>query len=172
VLVYGATGAIGSAAVQLLKTIGVVVAAACATEHLDLVRRLGADRVMDYTAGDLAHDEQRYDVIFDAVGKISFGHCRRLLRSGGVYMSTGPGPGYQNLALPLISPLLQGAKVLFAFPKIDQAMVRQLRDLMEGGQFTPLIDRRYPLGDIVAAYTYVETGAKIGNVVIVVDPPS
>jgi NADPH:quinone reductase-like Zn-dependent oxidoreductase len=172
VLVYGATGAIGSAAVQLLKTIGAVVTAACATEHLDLVRRLGADRVMDYTAGDLAHDEQRYDVIFDAVGKISFGQCRRLLRSGGVYMSTGPGPGYQNLALPLISPLLRGAKVLFAFPKIDQAMVRQLRDLMEGGQFTPLIDRRYPLGDIVAAYTYVETGAKIGNVVIVVDPPS
>ena len=172
VLVYGATGAIGSAAVQLLKTIGAVVTAACATEHLDLVRRLGASRVLDYTAGDLARDEQRYDVVFDAVGKISFGQCRRLLRPGGVYMSTGPGPGYQNLALPIISPLLPGPRILFAFPKIDQAMVRYFRDLMEAGQFTPLIDRRYPLSDIVAAYTYVETGAKIGNVVITVDPPA
>jgi NADPH:quinone reductase-like Zn-dependent oxidoreductase len=171
VLVYGATGAIGSAAVQLLKTIGAAVTAVCATEYLDLVRQLGADRVLDYTTGELARDEQRYDVVFDAVGKISFGQCRRLLRPGGIYMSTGPGAGYQNLALPLISPLLPGSRVLFAFPKIDQAMVRHFADLMEAGQFRPLIDKRYPLTEIVAAYSYVETGRKIGNVVITVDPP-
>jgi NADPH:quinone reductase-like Zn-dependent oxidoreductase len=172
VLVYGATGGIGSAAVQLLATMGAVVTAVCATEHLDLVRGLGADRVLDYTTGEFATDDKRYDVVFDAVGKASFGQCRRLLKPGGIYMSTGPGPGYQNLALPLVSPLLPGAKVLFAFPKIDQAMVGYFRELMESGQFTPLIDRRYPLAEIVAAYTYVETGRKTGNVVVTIGPPS
>jgi NADPH:quinone reductase-like Zn-dependent oxidoreductase len=172
VLVYGATGGIGSAAVQLLSTLGATVTAVCATEHLALVRRLGADKVLDYTTGELATHDQRYDVAFDAVGKASFAECRRLLKPGGIYMSTGPGPGYQNLMLPLISPLLRGARVMFAFPRIDQAMVGYFRDLMESGQFVPLIDRRYPLAEIVSAYAYVETGHKIGNVVIRVDSPS
>jgi len=169
VLVYGATGGIGSAAVQLLTTIGAKVTAVCATAHLDLVRGLGADRVLDYTVGEFAANDHRYDVVFDAVGKASFGECRRLLKPGGIYMSTGPGPGYQNLVLPLISPLLRGATVLFAYPKIDQAMVGYFRDLMESGQFKPLIDRRYPLTEIVDAYRYVETGQKLGNVVVSID---
>jgi NADPH:quinone reductase-like Zn-dependent oxidoreductase len=172
VLVYGATGGIGSAAVQLLKTIGATVTAVCATEHVDLVRSLGADKVLDYRTREFAAHDERYDVAFDAVGKASFAQCRRLLKPGGIYMSTGPGPGYQNLVLPLISPLLRGQRVLFAFPRIDQAMVGYFRDLMESGQFVPLIDRRYPLAEIVAAYAYVETGHKIGNVVIRVDSPS
>jgi NADPH:quinone reductase-like Zn-dependent oxidoreductase len=172
VLVYGATGAIGSAAVQLLRTLGVTVTAVCATEHLDLVRQLGADKVLDYTTGEFATHDERYDVAFDAVGKASFAQCRRLLKRGGIYMSTGPGPSYQNLILPLISPLLPGQRVLFAFPQIDQAMVGYFRDLMESGQFVPLIDRQYPLAEIVSAYAYVETGHKIGNVVIRVDSPS
>jgi NADPH:quinone reductase-like Zn-dependent oxidoreductase len=169
VLVYGAAGGIGSAAVQLLKTIGAAVTAVCATDQVDLVRKLGADRVLDYTIGEFAADDHRYDVVFDAVGKASFGESRRLLKPGGVYMSTGPGPGYQNLVLPVLSPLLRGARVLFSYPKIDQAMVGYFRDLMESGQFRPLVDRHYPLADIVAAYRYVETGQKIGNVVIRVD---
>ena len=172
VLVYGATGGIGSAAVQLLKTIGANVTAVCATDHLELVRGLGADRVVDYTTGEFATDDHRYDVVFDAVGKVAFGECRRLLKRGGIYMSTGPGPGYQNLVLPLISPLLRGARVLFAYPKIDQAMVGYFRDLMESGQFKPLIDRQYPLAEIVDAYRYVESGRKLGNVVIRVESPS
>jgi NADPH:quinone reductase-like Zn-dependent oxidoreductase len=172
VLVYGATGSIGSAAVQLLRAIGATVTAVCATEHAHLVRGLGADRVLDYASGEFAADQNRYDVVFDAVGKAAFGDCRRLLKPGGIYMSTGPGPAYQNLILPLVSPLLRGARVLFAYPKIDQAMVGYVRDLMESGQFRPLIDRQYPLAEIVAAYRYVETGYKIGNVVIRVDAPS
>jgi NADPH:quinone reductase-like Zn-dependent oxidoreductase len=171
VLVYGASGGIGSAAVQLLRTLGATVSAVCATPQLDLVRSLGADRVLDYTIGEFAADEHRYDVVFDAVGKAAFGDCRRLLKPGGIFMSTGPGRGYQNLVLPLVSPLLRGARVLFAYPKIDQAMVGYFRDLMECGQFRPLIDRQYPLTDIVAAYRYVETGHKIGNVIIRVDSP-
>lgn len=169
VMVYGATGAIGSAAVQLLKTFGAAVTAVCAKPHLELVRTLGADRVIDYTAEDFTSDGPDYDVVFDAAGKSSFGRCKRLLKPGGIYMSTGPGPWYQNLILPLASPLL-GKKVVFAYPRLDQATVRHFAHLMEAGQFTPVIDRQYPLDQIVEAYRYAETGQKIGNVIITVAP--
>ncbi|WP_329544177.1 NAD(P)-dependent alcohol dehydrogenase [Streptomyces sp. NBC_01356] len=171
VLVHGATGGIGSAAVQLLKHQGAVVTAVCDTAHLELVKGLGADRVVDYTAQDFTSDEQRYDAVFDAVGKSTFGRCRRLLRPGGVYLSSELGPWCQNLLLPLVTPLFRGRKVKFPFPKQDQEMVRYFGDLMEAGEFRPVIDRRYPLEQIVDAYRYVETGRKIGNVVITVVPP-
>ena len=106
VLVYGATGAIGSAAVQLLKSLGAQVTAVCDTEHLELVRSLGADRVIDYTAEDFTKDEQRHDVVLDAVGKSSFFRCRRLLKPGGIYLSSDGGPLNQNLVLVLITPLV------------------------------------------------------------------
>jgi NADPH:quinone reductase-like Zn-dependent oxidoreductase len=169
VLVYGATGAIGSAAVQLLKSLGAQVTAVCDTEHLELVRGLGADRVIDYTAEDFTKDEQRHDVVLDAVGKSSFFRCRRLLKPGGIYLSSDGGPLNQNLVLVLIAPLVGvvgGKKVLFRVPRDDQEMVRQFKDLIESGAFKPLIDRRYRLDQIVEAYRYVETGQKIGNVVI------
>jgi NADPH:quinone reductase-like Zn-dependent oxidoreductase len=169
-MVYGATGAIGSAAVQLLKTLGAAVTAVCATAHVELARTLGADRVIDYTVGDFTSDGPDYDVVFDAAGKSSFGRCKRLLKPGGIYMSTGPGPWYQNLILPLATPLLGGRKVVFAYPRLDQATVRHFAHLMETGQFTPVIDRRYPLDQIADAYRYAETGQKIGNVVITVVP--
>ncbi|MFD9324430.1 NAD(P)-dependent alcohol dehydrogenase [Streptomyces sp. NPDC060065] len=171
VLVHGATGGIGSAAVQLLKQQGAVVTAVCDTAHLDLVKGLGADRVVDYTVQDFTRDEQRYDAVFDAVGKSTFGRCRRLLKPRGVYLSSELGPWCQNLLLPLVTPLFRGRKVRFPFPKQDQEMVRYFRDLMEAGEFRPVIDRRYPLEQIVDAYRYVETGQKIGNVVITVVPP-
>lgn len=168
VLVNGATGGIGSAAVQLLKNLGVTVTAVCATEHLDLVRKLGADRVVDYTAHDFTQDEQTYDAVYDAVGKSTFGRCRRLLKPGGVYMPSELGPWAQNPVLALVTPLLRGRKVKIPVPRDDQSIVRHLRDLIESGDFTPVIDRRYPLDRIVDAYRYVETGQKIGNVVITV----
>jgi NADPH:quinone reductase-like Zn-dependent oxidoreductase len=96
VMVYGATGAIGSATVQLLKTLGATVTAVCATPHLALARKLGADQVIDYTAGDFTRGGPDYDVVFDAAGKSSFGRCQRLLKPGGIYMSTGPGPGIRT----------------------------------------------------------------------------
>ncbi len=170
VLVYGATGAIGSAAVQLLKSIGVTVTAVCDTANLELVRGLGADRVVDRTAGDFADDEQTYDAVFDAVGKSTFGHCRRLLGPRGVYVSSELGPGAQNLVLPLVTPLLRGRRVTFPFPRHDQEMVRRLGKLIGSGEFRPVVDRHYPLDRIVDAYRYVETGQKVGNVVIDVVP--
>lgn len=168
VLVHGATGAIGSAAVQLLKSLGVTVTAVCATESLALVKNLGADRVVDYTVGDFTEDEQTYDAVFDAVGKSTFGRCRRLLKPGGVYLSSEPGPWAQNLVLTLVTPLLRGKKVKFAFPRDNQAIVRHLREVIESGDFKPVVDRRYALDQIVDAYRYVESGQKIGNVVITV----
>jgi NADPH:quinone reductase-like Zn-dependent oxidoreductase len=169
VLVNGATGAIGSAAVQLLASDGVHVTAVCDTAHLELVRGLGAERVIDRTAEDFTQDQQRYDVVFDAVGKSSFGRCRRLLKPHGVYMSTDLGPRGQNPFLALVTPLLPGKSVLFPLPRHNQAMMNYFKDLMESGLFRPIVDRSYPLTEIVEAYRYVETGQKIGNVVIAVE---
>jgi len=170
VLVYGATGAIGSAAVQLLKHLGAKVTAVCGSEHVELVRGLGADRVIDYTAEDFTKDAQTYDVVLDAVGKSSFGRTKRLLKAGGIYLSSDLGPQSQNPILALITPLLRGRKVMFPIPRDDQEMVRYFKELLESGALRPLIDRRYPLDQIVEAYRYVDTGQKIGNVVIRVAP--
>jgi len=172
VLVYGATGAIGSAAVQLLKHLGAEVTAVCDTKHLELVRGLGADRVIDYTADDFTKDTQTYDVVLDAVGKSSFGRCKRLLKPRGIYLSSDLGPLAQNPILALITPLLRGKKVMFPIPKDDQEMVRYFKELLESGAFKPVIDRRYRLDQIVEAYRYVETGQKLGNVVISVESSS
>ena len=166
VLVYGATGAIGSAAVQLLKSVGANVTAVCGTGHVELVRSLGADRVIDYTAQDFTKDEQKYDVVLDSVGKSSFNHCKRLLKPRGIYISSELGPLAQNPLLALIAPLHGGKKVMFPIPKHDQLMVRHFRKLIESEEFRPVIDRTYPLDQIVEAYRYVEAGQKTGNVVI------
>jgi NADPH:quinone reductase-like Zn-dependent oxidoreductase len=169
VLVYGATGAIGSAAVQLLKSLGAVVTAVCDTPNVDLVRSLGADRVVDYTTEDFTKDEQRYDLVLDAVGKSSFGRCKRLLKPRGVYMSSDLGPRSENPLLGLITPLFGGKRVKFPIPpRVGRDELVYLRELLRSGAFKPVIDRRYPLEDIVEAYRYVETGRKIGNVVITV----
>ncbi|HKQ02062.1 MAG TPA: NAD(P)-dependent alcohol dehydrogenase [Actinomycetes bacterium] len=170
VLVNGATGAIGSAAVQLLKHLGAKVTAVCGTEHVELVRGLGADRVIDYTAEDFTKDEQTYDVVLDAVGKSSFGRCRRLLKPRGIYLSSDLGPLSQNPILALVTPLSRGKRVMFPIPRESQEMARQLRGLLESGEFRPLVDRRYRLDQIVEAYRYVEAGQKVGNVVIGVEP--
>ena len=169
VLVNGATGAIGSAAVQLLKRLGAGVTAVCDTDNVELVRGLGAERVIDYTTQDFTRDDQTYDVVLDSVGKSSFGQCKRLLKPGGIYISSELGPLAQNPLLAVIAPLHSGKKVLFPIPKHDQQMIGYLRELLESGNFTPVIDRTYPLDQIVEAYRYVETGQKTGNVVISIE---
>jgi NADPH:quinone reductase-like Zn-dependent oxidoreductase len=170
VLLNGATGAIGSAAVQLLREMGAEVTAVCGTEHVELVRGLGADRVIDYTAEDFTRDAQRYDVVLDAVGKSSFGRCRRLLKPGGLYLSTDLGPLSLNPVLALVTPLFGGRRVRFPIPRQDQGTVAYVKERIESGTFRPITDRRYRLDQIVEAYRYVETGRKVGNVVISVDP--
>jgi NADPH:quinone reductase-like Zn-dependent oxidoreductase len=169
VLVNGATGAIGSAAVQLLKSLGANVTAVCHTDNVGLVKGLGADRVIDYTAEDFTKDEQTYDAVLDSVGKSSFSRCRPLLKPRGIYLSSELGPGAQNPFLALVAPLHPGKKVMFPIPKHDRKMVGYLKDLIESGELKPVIDRTYPLDQIVEAYRYVETGQKTGNVVISIE---
>ena len=166
ILVYGATGGIGSAAVQLLKDLDANVTAVCDTDHMELVKGLGADRVIDYTAEDFTKDEQRYDVILDSVGKSSFSQCKRLLKQDGIYISSELGPLAQNPFRALIGALHGGKKIMFPIPKHDQLMMGHFRKLIESGEFRPVIDRTYPLDQIVEAYRYVEAGQKTGNVVI------
>ena len=170
VLVYGATGAIGSAAVQLLVSLGAKVTAVCAGAHKDLVMGLGAERVIDYTTEDFTRDTQTYDLVMDAVGKSSFARCRRLLKPRGIYLSTDLGPLSQNPIMALVTPLFGGRKVVFPIPtqRDPAAVMRYLTDLLESGAFKPVIDRRYPLDQIVEAYRYVETGQKVGSVIITV----
>ena len=166
VLINGATGAIGSAAVQIAKSLGLNVTAVCGTDHVALVKSLGADRVIDYLTEDFTKDEQRYDVVLDAVGKSSFRRCRRLLKPRGIYISSDVGFLWHGPMLALITPLFRGRKLMFVLPRRDPEGVRYLKGLIESGEFKPVIDRQYRLEEIAEAYRYVETGQKIGNVVI------
>jgi NADPH:quinone reductase-like Zn-dependent oxidoreductase len=166
VLVNGATGAIGSSAVQLLKHFGAKVTAVCDTKNMMLVKSLGADFVIDYTKEDFTKIDHKFDFIFDAVGKSSFGKCKPLLLGNGIYISTELGKNAENIYLALITPILGGKKVLFPIPNIKKEDVVFLKNLVEAGEYKPLLDRQYPLEQIVEAYKYVETGQKRGNVVI------
>lgn len=172
VLVNGATGGIGSAAVQQLAAMGVTVTAVCAGEHADLVRGLGAAHVVDYETEDFTALPERFAVVIDAVGKSSFGQCRRILCPDGVYVSSELGPGWQNLPLSLVGTLRRGRqRVVFPFPEEGQSVVEEIRDHLAAGTFRPVIDRSFALEEIVEAHRYVETGQKIGNVVVTVRDP-
>jgi NADPH:quinone reductase-like Zn-dependent oxidoreductase len=163
-LVYGATGAIGSAYVQFLKNYGVYVTAVCGGENSKLVRSWGADKIIDYKTQDFTIDEEQYDFVIDAVGKSSFVKCKPLLKKNGVY---APSSGFENLFLVLITPLLGGKKVLF--PKDNKGILSFIKVLIEKGSFKPVIDRIYPLDKIAEAFAYVASGQKIGNVIIKMD---
>ncbi len=166
VLVNGASGAIGSAAVQFLKHYGLKVTAVCNTKNIELVRTLGADRIIDFTTEDFTTDNERYHFVFDAVGKSTYGRCKPLLLPGGVYISSELGPGSENLYLALFTPLSGDKKLKFPFPTDIRGSIRFIRDLLEKGAFKPVIDRRYPLDKIDEAFHYVAPGQKTGNVVI------
>lgn len=166
VLVYGATGAIGSAAVQLLKHYGMKVTAVCNTKNVTLVKSLGAAIVIDYQTQDFTLTENRFQLIIDAVGKSSFGQCKPLLAKKGIYISTELGKNAENVFLALITPILGGKKVLFPIPTINKETVLFLKELIEKGEYKPVIDRQYTLNQIVEAYKYVESGQKTGNVIL------
>jgi NADPH:quinone reductase-like Zn-dependent oxidoreductase len=162
-LVYGATGAIGSAYVQFFKYYDVYVTAVCGGEHSELVRTWGADKIIDYKTEDFTKDNEQYDFVIDAVGKSSFAKCRSLLKKNGIYAPSG---GFENIFLVLINPLLGGKKVLF--PKDAKGNLGFIKELIEKGSFKPVIDRIYPIENIVEAFRYVATGQKIGNVIVTI----
>jgi len=165
-LVYGATGAIGSSAVQLLKHFETKVTAVCNTKNVELIKSLGADIVIDYQTEDFTNTEIKYNFIFDAVGKSSFRQCKPLLTGNGIYISTELGKNAENVFFALSTPIWGGKKVLFPIPTITKADVNFLKQLVEKGEYKPVIDKQYKLDQIVEAYKYVETGQKTGNVVI------
>ncbi len=166
VLVYGATGAIGSAAVQLLKHFGAIVTAVCNTKNVSLIKSLGANSVIDYQTQDFTTIDKKFEFIFDAVGKSSFGQCKPLLTKKGIYISTELGKHGENLFFALTTPLWGGKIVLFPIPSITKQDVIFLKKLVQKGEFMPVIDKQYILDQIVEAYKYVESGQKTGNVVL------
>jgi len=166
ILVYGASGSIGTAAVQLSRYYDAGVTAVCNTKNLELVADLGAGQVIDYTREDFTANGQTYDVIFDAVGKHSFGRCRDSLNPGGIYLATDH---LTNLVLAPWTSRVGDKKVVFPIPpRYTKQDVVFLKGLMEAGQYRAVIDRRYPLADVAEACRYVETEQKTGNVVLTV----
>jgi NADPH:quinone reductase-like Zn-dependent oxidoreductase len=166
ILVYGASGSIGTAAVQLARHFEADVTAVCGTRNLELVKSLGADRVIDYTKDDFTKNGETYDVIFDAVGKHSFGRCKGSLNPGGSYLATD---GFRNVLLGLWTSRIGNKKVIFKLPpRYTKHDVLFLKELIDAGQYRAVIDRRYPLEQAIEAHRYVETEHKTGGVVLTV----
>ena len=166
VLVYGASGAIGTAAVQVAKVFGAEVTSVCGPKGVEAVTAMGADRVIDYTKEDFTADRGRYFSVFDAVGKESFAHCRGVIEPGGTYLATD---GFRNLLLGFWTSRFGDRKVKFKLPpRYTQQDVVLIKELMEAGSYRPVIDRVYPIEDVAEAARYVETQQKIGNVVLAV----
>ncbi len=166
VLIVGASGAIGSALLQLCRNAGARVSAVCGSNSTDLVRGLGAVRVYDYEREDFTATAERFHFVFDAVGKSSFRRCRHLLQSDGTYVSSELGAGLQNLILAVATPLLRGRRVAFPFPVDRHRSVAMIADRLASKQFAPLIDRDYGIAEVAEAYRYVMSGRKIGNVIL------
>jgi NADPH:quinone reductase-like Zn-dependent oxidoreductase len=166
VLVYGASGGVGTAAVQLARHFGASVSAVCSSANLDLVRSLGAERVFDYTREDVTESGERYDIIFDTVGKMSFTRCRKLLEERGLFLAT-------VFRLPQLVQMLWtsvsgGRKIICSVAPERASDLVFLAELIDAGAIRPVIDRRYTLEQAAEAHRYAEQGHKKGNVVITV----
>lgn len=161
VLVHGATGAIGSAGVQLCKHFGAKVTATAGDGNEEKVLTLGASRVINWQATDFTQDTEQFDFVFDMVGKSSFGACKSLLKPGGIYISSELGPNLENIPLSLFHK-----QVRFPYPTNRPNTVRMMAELLEKGSFKPLIDREYDIEDVSKALEYVLSGQKLGNVVL------
>jgi NADPH:quinone reductase-like Zn-dependent oxidoreductase len=168
IVVYGASGSIGSAAVQIAKHLGAHVTAVCNTKNVEFVRSLGADEVIDYTREDFTKNGKTYDLVFDAVGKHSFRRCRRSLKPGGTFMTTDGGFMWHAPLLAVLTKWIGDKRVRLGIARYQREDVLLLKQLIEAGEYRAVIDRRYPLEKVVEATKYVETGQKTGNVVLTV----
>ncbi len=168
IVIYGASGSIGTASVQLAKHFGAEVTAVCNTKNVELVHSLGADEVLDYTKEDFTKNGKRYDAVLDSVGKHSFRRCRGSLKPGGAYIETDLGFMWHVPPLALVSRWIGDKRVTLPIPKYTKENVLLLKGLVEAGKYRAVVDRTYPLEDVVEATRYVETGQKTGNVVLTV----
>ncbi len=172
ILINGASGSVGTFAVQLAKYFGAEVTGVCSTTNLELVKSLGADKVIDYTMEDFTKSGQTYDIIFDAVGKSSFSHCKSSLKQRGIYLTTVP--TLEILLQMLWTSKIGSKKAMIAFTGLRPSSEKTndlifLKELIEAGNIKSVIDRRYPLEQIAEAHRYVEKGHKKGNVVITLE---
>ena len=168
-VIYGASGSLGSAAVQLAKHFGAHVTAVCGTDHVELVRSLGADEVVDYRQQDFTKNGQTYDAIIDAVGKYSFRRGRRSLKPGGIYVATDGGRFMvETIALLVVTRWVGSKRVRSGIGRRRKEDVLFLKELIEAGEFRAVVDRRYPMDQAVEAHRYVETWHKAGNVVLTI----
>jgi NADPH:quinone reductase-like Zn-dependent oxidoreductase len=168
VLIYGDSGSVGTFAVQLASYFGAEVTGVCSTANLELVKSLGADQVIDYTQENFARNGETYDVIFDTVGKASYSDCLRSLKKDGAYLQAVAAPGI-SLRMRWTS-MTSRRKLVGGGPPPKSEDLIFLKELIEAGEIKPVIDRCYPLEQIVEAHRYVDTGRKKGNVVITVKP--
>jgi NADPH:quinone reductase-like Zn-dependent oxidoreductase len=169
VLIYGASGSVGTAAIQLAKSYGATVTGVCSTSNLEMVQSLGADDVIDYTKEDFTKNGEIYDIIFDTVAKSSFSKCKSALKHGGLYLTTFPSLGMMLQVLWTSMVGSKKAKFAAAGMRSSSKKVEDLlylKELIEAGKLTPAIDRSYTLSEIAEAHKYVEKGHKKGNVVI------
>ena len=166
ILIYGASGGVGTAAVQLAKYYGAEVTGVCSTANLELVKSLGADKVVDYTKEDFTESGETFDIIYDAVGKLPFSKCKSSLKPNGIYLDGASGPsGFARMGWTSITG---GKKVLAGTPEERKEELNFLKELVEAGKLKAVIDRRYPLEQTAEAHRYVDKGHKKGNVVITV----
>ena len=165
-LIYGASGAIGTAAVQLAKARGAEVTALVGYRHLDLATSIGADRVVNYEAQDFTAIGETFDLVFDAVGKTSWFACQPLLKKGGIFTATDLGPYWSNILLGAWFGLTGRRRVGVPFPEDAPGFIKELAHLMSAGRFRGVFDRTFPLSDIVEAFRFVERGQKTGIVSI------
>ncbi len=168
VLINGASGSIGTYAVQIAKYLGADVTGVCSTRNIELVASLGADRVIDYTAEDFVTRGETYDVIFDTVGKRSFAACKPALKPDGCYMVT-TGNIVANFIQSGWSSVVGGKRMIYAMSVDKREALEVIKDFAESDIIRPVIDMTYPLDEIVEAHRYVDTGRKRGNVVITID---
>ncbi len=166
ILINGASGSIGSAALQLAAHLGAEVTAVCATKNIELMKELGAQQVIDYTKEDFTEIKDSYDVILDSVGKSTFFGCRKILKPKGIYYSSELGAWSQNIFLSLLTPLFGRKRVAFPIPKDSKEDIEYFKGLIEAGAYKAIIDRSYLFSELIDAMNYVETGLKTGNVVI------
>lgn len=150
ILINGATGGIGSALLQFVRQYDIKITATCNTKNIELIKSLGADRIYDYTKEDFTNDKDKYDFIFDAVGKSTFEKCKPLLKEKGIYISSELGPYAQNIFYSLLASITN-KKVIFPIPYNKQKTIPFISHLLEKGKFKPVIDREYTLEDISAA---------------------
>jgi NADPH:quinone reductase-like Zn-dependent oxidoreductase len=169
IVIYGASGSLGTAAVQLARHFGAHVTAVCSTRNVELVRSLGADEVVDYLQDDFTKHGQTYDAIIDAVGKYSFRRGRRVLKPGGVYVATDGGRFLvETIALLVVTRWIGSKRVRGAIGRRSTEDVRLMKELIEVGAYRPVVDRTYPMDQAAEAHRYVETWRKRGNVVLTI----